>query len=452
MDRQQHDSAEIALRTHDPYAALRIKNYRLYISGNFLSILGLQMQSWAVGLEVYRRTLLPISLALVGVVQVLPVLGLALIAGHTADRFNRRKVIMTALLVISAGSAGLAIVSAIQAPVRWMYVCLFTAGIARAFQQPAKASLLPQLVPRHVFTNAVTWNAAAFQLASVLGPAATGLIIWVFKKPAIVYVCDATFSLCFCAILSQIRFRRRVREHQPFTLHNLAAGMRFVWKNKVILAASSLDMFGVLFGAAVALIPIYADSVLKVGDLGYGIMAAAPALGAICMSIVISHRRPFKRAGRALLLAVTGFGLATVVFGFSRWFPLSVAMLFMTGAMDNISVVVRQSLIQLLTPDEMRGRVSAINGMFISISNEVGDIESASVAQFFKSLGYSAAGAATISAVSGGAGTLVVVALAAFLFPQLRRYGRLDSAIPKPASPDVETAEVSESQWSDTAR
>ncbi len=200
-------------------------------------------------------------------------------------------------------------------------------------------------------------------------------------------------------------------------------------------------MFGVLFGAAVALLPIYAKDILKVGSVGFGVMQAAPALGAIATAFLLSYRKPMRHAGRSLLLAVTGFGIATVVFGFSRWFPLSVAMLFMTGAMDNISVVVRQSLIQLLTPDEMRGRVSAINGMFISISNEVGDIESGTVAQIFTP---------TISAVSGGIGTLVVVAIVAWLFPQLRHYGRLDSAVKEAPSP--ENALGVESQESEAPR
>jgi MFS family permease len=440
---------------HDPYAALRVPAFRRYMAGNFLSILGLQMQSAAVAWEVYDRTGQPISLALVGLVQVLPVLGLAVFAGHVADRFDRRRIVMAALLAISAGSVGLAIVSAYQAPIAITYACLFLAGIARAFQQPAKASLMPLLVRRRDFPNAVTWNAAAFQLASVLGPAAAGVMIAAFRSTAAVFVCDASFALCFCGILSQIRYRKRQAiSSQPFTAKNLAVGIRFVWSNKVILAASSLDMFGVLFGAAVALLPIYAKDILKVGAAGFGVMQAAPAVGAVAMAFVISHRKPMRHAGRSLLLAVTGFGLATIVFGFSHWFPLSVAMLLVTGAMDNISVVVRQSLIQLLTPDAMRGRVSAINGMFISISNEVGDIESGTVAEGLKRFfNYSVAGSATISAVSGGMGTLVVVGIVAWLFPQLRRYGRLDGGFVKePVSPEVAVGtEAEESEAPRTA-
>ncbi|HTQ40875.1 MAG TPA: MFS transporter [Pirellulales bacterium] len=438
---------------HDPYAALRVPAFRRYMAGNFLAILGLQMQSAAIGLELYRRTKAPIALSLVGLVQVLPVLGLAIFAGHVADRFNRKRVIMTAVLVISSCSAGLASFSAAQAPVAWMYGCLFLAGVARAFQQPAKASMLPHLVRRRDFPNAVTWNSAAFQLASVLGPAAAGIAIAVFKGTAMVYVFDASFALCFFGILSTIRYHRRPTAKQPFTAENLAVGIRFVWRTKVILAASSLDMFGVLFGAAVALVPIYADEILKVGNIGYGVMMAAPAVGAVTMSFILSHLPPMRHAGKTLLCAVSGFGVATIVFGFSRWYPLSLAMLFMTGAMDNISVVVRQSLIQLLTPDEMRGRVSAINGMFISISNEVGDIESGTVAQAFQSARFSTASSATISAVSGGVGTLAVVAAIAWLFPQLRKYGPLDGTAAREAlsSEEAVIAEASQSEAPRTA-
>jgi MFS family permease len=439
---EKHAESPAEKPKHDPYAALRVPAFRQYTIGNFLSIMGLQMQSAAVGYEVYHRTHEAISLAYVGISQVLPVVTLAIFAGHIADRFDRRRIVMTAVTAISLGSTGLAIISLRQAPVGYMYLCLFLAGIARAFQQPAKSSLLPHLVRRRDFPNAITWNMAAFQLASVLGPAAFSLGMKVFNAPAALYFCDAAFAMCFFGVLSQIRYRRRAIEPQPFTLQTLAAGGKFVWQNKIILAATSLDMFGVLFGAAVALLPVYAEDILHAGPAKLGIMYSAPAVGAVVMSFVISHQPPMKHAGRSLLWAVTGFGVATIVFGFSRWFPLSVLALLMTGAMDNVSVIIRHSLIQLLTPDEMRGRVSAVNGMFISISNEVGDIESGGVAQAFgpKSLGYSIPAAATISVVSGGMGTLAVVAVIWWLFPELRRFGRLDSA--RPEKPPMTPAEA----------
>jgi MFS family permease len=417
---------------HDPYAAFRFRNFRRYVTGNFLSILGLQMQTAAVAKELYDRTGEPYSLALIGLVQVLPVLGLALVAGHVADRYNRRYIIMAAVSTISVASLSMAFISYHEAPVPLAYACLFAAGLARAFQQPAKSAILPNLVPRRIFPNAVTWNMSAFQLASVVGPAAAGIVMGVTKSYAVVYLCDASFAICFVGVLTQIRYRRQSAQPQPFNKENLSAGVKFVWQNKVILAATMLDMFGVLFGAAIALIPIYAKDILRVGDFGYGVMMAAPAAGAVMMSFVLSHRPPMKHAGRSLLLAVTGFGIATIVFGFSTSFPLSVAMLFLTGVLDNVSVVVRHSLIQLLTPDHMRGRVSAVNGMFISVSNEVGDIESGSVAQAFGPV---------FSAVSGGLGTLAVVGVVAWFFPQLRRYGRLDGREAAEMMNPIETAE-----------
>ena len=419
-------------RPHDPYAAFRFRNFRRYITGNFLSIVGVQMQTAAVIKELYDRTGKPLSLALIGLVQVLPVLGLALVAGHVADRYNRRYVIMAAVSTMSVASLSMAFISYGQAPVSLAYACLFATGLARAFQQPAKSAILPNLVPRRIFANAVTWNMSAFQLASVVGPAAAGVVMGVTKSYAAVYLCAASFALCFVGVLTQIRYRRQSVQPQPFNKENLSAGIKFVWQNKVIFAATMLDMFGVLLGAAIALIPIYAKDILKVDDFGYGVMMAAPAAGAVLMSFVLSHRPPMKNAGRSLLLAVTGFGIATIVFGYSTSFPLSVAMLFLTGVFDNISVVVRHSLIQLLTPDQMRGRVSAVNGMFISVSNDVGDIESGAVAQ---------ATTPVFAAVSGGLGTLVVVGIIAWLFPQLRRYGRLDSHEAAEMMNPIETAE-----------
>jgi MFS family permease len=419
---------ESELSTHDPYAALRVRDFRLYIVGNFLSITGLYMQTTAVLWEIHRRTASDLSLGqsalplgLVGLVQVLPVISLALLSGHVADRFNRRYVIMTALLVIVFSSTGLAFVSSSRnSPTALIYGCLFFAGVARAFQQPAKSSLMPQLVPRADFPNAVTWNSAAFQMAAVMGPALAGGLIAIFHSATAVFVFDVVAALMFFTVLSQIHYQRPAREHHSLSIENLAAGARFVWHNKIILAASGLDMFAVLLGGAVALLPIYAKEILQVGDFGYGCMQAAPAAGAVVTSFIISHRRPMQRAGLSLLLAVAGFGVVTIVFGISRSFPLSLAMLALAGALDNVSVVVRHSLVQLLTPDEMRGRVSAINGMFISISNELGGFESGTAAWLFSS--------PTLSVVSGGMGTLVVVTIVAWLFPQLRHYGQLDSS------------------------
>jgi MFS family permease len=430
MNRASSTSSDLPSPEHDPYAALRIRDFRLYLTGMFLSNVGLHMQTLAVFREVYERSdRSRYAIGLVGLVQVLPVVLLALLAGHVADRLNRKYVVMAALVAIAAASAGLAIVSLLQAPIGLMYGCLFISGVARAFLQPARAALLPQLVSREKLTNALTWATTGFQLAAVIGPAIGGLLIGWFHgehfRFSLVYLYDATAAIAFCSLVALIRYKRGPVEHHPMTVHNLAAGITFVLKNKVVLGAICMDMFAVLFGGAVALLPIYADEILHIGATGQGWLQAAPAIGALLMSFVQSHRPPLKQAGRAFFLAVATFGVATIIFGLSRSFPLSWIMLFITGAADNISVVVRHSLVQLLTPDAMRGRVSAINGMFISISNELGGFESGMVAGLTSPM---------FAVVSGGIGTLLVVAAAAWFVPQLRRFGRLDgSEVVEPA-------------------
>ncbi len=405
---------------------MRIPSFRRFLSGNVFSIMGWQMQTTAVlwevnerGLAVYDESRASFMLGLIGLVQIVPYLSLALVAGQVADRFDRRKVIGAAVCVMLLCSLSLAIISALSIGVWAIYVCLFFGGIARAFIQPAKSSLVPQIVPRDRFANAVTWSMGTFQLSSVLGPALGGFLIAWFRMPAIVYLCDVVAMLWFLAMLSRIERPAAVVSQSAVTVRSLTAGIGFVWQNKVLLGAMALDMFAVLLGGATALEPVYAKSILNCGPAGLGWMQAAPALGALVMSVLLAHRPPTAHAGRTLLLAVAGFGLCMVVFGFSRSLPLSLAALCLSGAMDNISVVVRHTLVQLQTPDEMRGRVSAVNGMFIGISNELGSFESGLVARF---------SSPTFSVVSGGLGTLAVVGWIATVMPQLRRYGRLDGS------------------------
>lgn len=404
-------------RAHDPYAVLRVRNFQFYLAGNALAIFGMQMQTVAVGWEIYERTRDPLDLGLVGLVQFLPVAALTLPAGHVADLLNRKYVIMASMFSLACCSLGLAWISAHQGAVFWMFVCLLASGVARAFLQPAKSSFLPQIVARERFATAVTWNMGAFQLASVAGPAAGGFMIAWLKRATDVYVLDAAAALAFFAMLALINCPRHVPARESVRWRTLLVGAKFVWSNKVILGAMTLDMFAVLLGGAVALLPAYADDILHVGANGLGWMQAAPAIGALITSFVLAHRRPIERAGPTLLWMVAGFGAATIVFGVSTSFALSLAMLFVTGAFDMVSVVIRHTLVQLLTPDEMRGRVSAVNGMFIGASNELGRFESGAVAAWLGT---------EFSVVSGGLGTLAVVALVAALWPQLARYGRLD--------------------------
>jgi MFS family permease len=356
-----------------------------------------------------------LALGLVGLVQFLPVILLTPVAGHVADQFSRRRIMMAAMLLFAAASAALAWISYRGTDYRWMYGCLCLTGIARAFQQPAKASFLPQIVPMRSFSNAVTWNTGGFHLASVMGPAAGGLLIAWLKGAVIVYLLDAASALCFFGCLLWIRLRPVMQPPRSLSLEQLFAGLRFVWRSPLILAAITLDMFAVLLGGATTLLPVYADHILHVGAEGLGWMRTAPAVGALMMAILMAHFPPHAHAGRNLLLAVIGFGVVTVVFGVSRSFWLTLAMLFLTGALDNISVVIRHTLVQVQTPDELRGRVSAVNSLFIGASNELGGFESGLVAELLTP---------TISVVSGGIGTILVVALVALRWPQLRRYSQ----------------------------
>jgi MFS family permease len=404
----------------DAYAALRFGDFRLFLSGHLLSTLCIQMQTTAVGWQLYEKTNSELALGMVGLVQVVPILGLALPAGQTADRFDRRKILMSATALAVMASFGLAAVGMrAGSGVTLIYACLFLNGIARAFQGPARASLMPQLVPERIFSNAVSWYVSGFELSSMTGPALAGLLIYLLGVTPI-YAVAGLGNVIYLVMLATLTRRSYATESKDSQagLRTLVAGFKYVWDTKLLLGAMSLDLFAVLFGGAVALLPVYAKDILGVGPAGFGALQAAPSLGAITMAMLTTHLPPFKKAGRALLWAVVGFGASTIAFGFSRNFWLSLAMLFLTGAFDNISVVVRQTLATILTPDEMRGRVSAVNGMFISASNELGRFESGGVAALFGPI---------FSVVGGGVGTLIVVATVALASPQLRRFGRLDS-------------------------
>ncbi|MSR60614.1 MAG: MFS transporter [Planctomycetaceae bacterium] len=414
---------------HDPYAALRDGNFRLFMSGSMLSLVGVVMQTFAVSWEIYDRTRSNMALAWVGLVQVAPVLLLFLPAGHLVDRFDRKRILMLGLGLVSASSLGLAVNSAIGGDVRWSYLSLFLVGCARAFMQPSRSALLPQIVPRNIFSNAVTWNSGGFQLAMIAGPSLGGVLIAWLRSATVVYAFNSVMALVCCLLVWRIRSRQFVPSTDPPSLGALAAGLSFVWRTKVILGAITLDMFAVLLGGATALLPVYAKEILFADPARLGWLRAAPGIGAVSMMWLLAHRPPLERAGRALLWSVAGFGIATIVFGLSRNFALSMVMLFALGAFDMISVVVRHTLVQLLTPDAMRGRVSAVNGMFIGISNELGEFESCSVAALFNRESDRGFGP-TVSVVSGGIGTLLVVATVALAWPQVRRYGRLDGSPP----------------------
>jgi MFS family permease len=404
-------------RGHDTYAPLRIADFRHYMLAGMISTVGVQMQSVAVGWELYKRTGSAMDLGLVGLVQFVPLLLLALPAGHAADRYSRKAILLVGQGLLFSASAGLAVLSYWQGPIALVYLCLLLAGIAQAVNRPARWSFLPRLVPDSLLPAAVTWNTSGWQTAAVVGPALTGMFLGATPQTAArVYLADAACCLVAFSLIATIHGRPAPGGVGQVSLRSLVAGFEFVRKSDLILAAISLDMFAVLLGGATALLPIYAEDILHVGPQGLGWLRAAPAIGASLMALVQAHRPPLRRAGPTLLWAVAGFGVATIVFGLSRSPLLSFVMLLLTGALDNISVVVRTTLVQILTPDAMRGRVSAVNGLFIGSSNELGGFESGVTAQLFGPVA---------SVVGGGIGTILVVLAAARIWPRLRHLGAL---------------------------
>ncbi len=411
------------------YAVLRNRDLRLYLTGRLIATIGQQMLAMAVGWELYKRTQSALALALVGLTQVVPMVLLTLPAGHLADNYDRKKVIVLMTLVVFVSSIGLALVSTFQAPVPWMYVCLFVSGAARTFMWAASAAFLPLLVERKDLSRAVNWSASTFQISSIIGPAAGGPLIGLTHNAnaAPVYALNALAALACCLLFSRVRRHHSVGIREKMTFKGLLTGFHFVFANKIILGIITLDMFAVLLGGAVALLPVYAQEIIRVGPTGLGFLEAALPLGAVLCTFILAHRPPLQKAGRALLWAVAAFGIFTIAFGLSLWFWLSFLMLFVCGGVDNISVVVRHTLVQLLTPDEKRGRVSAVNNLFIGTSNELGGFESGAVAQLFgPTLGNTIATGAMISVVSGGIGTILVVIAVAWIWPEIRKYGRLD--------------------------
>ncbi len=411
------------------YAILRNRDLRLYLSGRLIAIIGQQMLAMAVGWELWNRTHDLMKLSFVGLTQVAPMILLTLPAGHVADNFSRKKIITLMTLVMATSSLGLALISYYQAPVFLMYVCLFINGATRTFQTAASASFLPSLVDRKDLSFAVNWSATTFQTASIIGPAAAGgVILWASHRAFPVYAINMCGQLIFCFMMTQIHTHHVVANREKMSFKTLLTGFEFVFENKIILGIISLDMFAVLLGGATALLPVYADLILRVGPLGLGFLQDALPIGSLVCSFILAHRPPIQKAGHSLLWAVTAFGMATIGFGLSRWFWLSFLMLFLCGLADNISVVIRHTLVQLLTPDEKRGRVSAVNNLFIGTSNEMGEFESASVAQLFvRTLQTSKEMGAMLSVVLGGFGTIGVVVAIALIFPEVRKYGKLDA-------------------------
>ena len=401
---------------HDPYAALRIPGVSLYLGGNLIASIGFLMKDTAIIWEVYRETNSTLQLGLVGLLQALPMIALPLITGHVADNFDRKRIMTVSLVLLAAAALALTVNSLYFHSMPLLYGSLLFHGIVRAFQQPARQSLLPQIATPETFPNAVTWGSGGFHLAQVLGPIFASTIIYQMETAWLVYLIYAILALTFFSILFWIRHKPLGRSQEAITLETVTGGLRFVFRNKLLLTVMSIDLFAVLLGGASGLMPVFQQDILQVNDFWLGVLRAAPAVGSVVVSVLIAHRPPFDRAGRAMLLAVAGYALATIVFGLSTTLWLTLAALVFSGACDIVSVVIRHTMIQTLTPDGMRGRVSAINGMFIGASNYLGDAEAGYVAHFL---------GPTFSVVSGGVGSLLVVLTASYLSPQLRKFGRI---------------------------
>jgi MFS family permease len=404
----------------DAGAAFQYPDFRFFQAGRFLATLGFQMQGVAVGWQVYTLTREPIHLGYVGLAQFLPAIGFALITGHAADRFERRRVLVVCHAVLVACAAALLLLARATSPSVWsIYVVLVVVGSARAFMGPASQALLPNVVPPQHFSNAVAWSSSIWHVATIAGPALGGFLYGAFDGAAPVYASAAVLELVAVACLLLVKTRAGASSKKSTSWNELVAGIRYVWQNQLILGAITLDMFAVLLGGAVALLPIYAHDILHTGPLGLGMLRSAPAVGATLMAVLLAVRPLTRRAGPTLLACVAAFGAATIVFGTSTRFEIALLALLTLGATDMVSVFVRHTVVQLTTPDDMRGRVSAVNLVFIGASNELGEFESGLTAAWF----------GTVPAVVlGGVGTCVVVLLCAWRFPALRRVDRLDAA------------------------
>lgn len=405
----------------DAYRALRHPIVRLFALGRFSAVAGYQIISVAVGWELYERTGQALALGLVGLAEVAPVVLLTIVSGHAADRYPRRTVALAAHLVLVGAAAGLALVSWLEGPTSLIYLMLVVIGIGRAFSGPSVNTILPQLLTPHEFANVNAWMASAHQIASIGGPALGGVAIAAAGRAMEAYVLAAIGQGLFVAVLLALPLRPPPAVAGGRSADDLFAGLRFVRRNRVFLAAITLDLFAVLFGGAAALLPMFAKDILQVGPDGLGWLRAAPGAGAFVMAVATTHLAPWRQPGRVLLGAVAGYGVATVIFGCSTGMALSLACLFLTGVFDNVSVVIRLTLEQVITPDGLRGRVSAVKSVFLSMSNELGAFESGVAAALVGPV---------LAVVAGGVITLAIVAVVASRWPELTGIGPLHTLRP----------------------
>ena len=400
--------------------AFTYPDFLRYQIARFCIVTALEMLSVAVGWQVYDITHRALDLGLVGLAQFLPGFFLFLISGHAADRFNRRRLLILCYAGFAVCSALLLAVSSRRlASVYPIYVVLVLLGVVRSFNGPVSRSLLPQLVPEQHFPNAVAWNSSIFQTATILGPALGGLVYALFRRASPVYATALLVSVAAVISTLRIELRTKALPREEVNWTTVLAGFRYIWREKIILGSISLDMFAVLLGGSVALLPVYAREILHTGPWGLGLLRSAPGVGAAVMAVLLAHRPLRRHVGATMLWCVAGFGVFTILFALSRNIVLSMIALLLVGATDMVSVIIRGTVVQLGTPDSMRGRVNAVDMLFIGVSNELGEFESGLTAHWF---------GAVPAVVLGGIGTLVVIAIWAGIFPELRKVQEISSA------------------------
>jgi MFS family permease len=408
-------------RLHDPYVSLRNRNFRWYVASTVALTLGTQIQATVVGWQVYALTKDPLSLGLVGLAEALPFISVALFAGHIADRRNRKHLSLASLVVQAACAISLLAITlranVVLAGRIWpIYLGVAASGISRSFLQPARTALGAEIVPRETYANAITWRSSLWQFAAVVGPALGG-ILYGFSGPRLAYIIETALCAIALSLFARISYLQQAMVEQATTIgQNLTVGVRFLLKQPELLGAQLLDLFSVLFGGAVALLPIFAAEILHVGPQGLGVLRAAPAAGAVLISLVLVHRR-MREAGPTLFFCVAGFGVCWILFALSRSFWLSLGLLVVSGMLDNVSVVIRSTLLTLRTPQHLLGRVSAVNQIFIGSSNEIGSFESGVAARLLGTV---------TSVIVGGFVTLGVVGVTAWRIPALRDLDELE--------------------------
>jgi MFS family permease len=396
-----------AIKT-DPYIAMRFPEFRSYIAMRFLFTFAYQVQAVVIGWHIYQLTKDPLSLGLIGLVEAIPSIMVTLYGGYIADKSDKKKLLIWIIGSMLCCSAVLTVVTTDhvlsligQTPVIIIiYVMIFFIGITRGFYSPTAFALMAQIIPKEHYANSSTWNSGSWQTASIMGPAVGGLL-YAFSGITACFVVIVTFlALALGCIIFFVKNYPAYFVPKENIFKSLSEGIQFVFKSRMILGALSLDMFSVFFGGAVALMPIFAHDILKVGAEGLGFMRAAPALGAVITMFILAKYPPMNKPWRNLLLAVAGFGISIICFGLSRNFYLTLLCLFFEGAFDSVSVIIRSTILQILTPEEMRGRVSAVNGIFINSSNEIGAFESGATARLMGTIP---------SVIFGGSMTIMIV-------------------------------------------